>query len=353
MSVEKEQFGLMPDGRSAFLFTLENRNSMKVQVTNYGAKLVSAWVLDRYGRFDNVILGYPSLDSYLKGHPYLGATVGRVANRIGNATFIMDGNTYQLSKNHSNHHLHGGEIGFDSVLWEVAGFQSGDAPWVEFVLISPDGEQGYPGNLEVRVRYSLLLNNTIHIDFTVTADKPTIVNMTNHAYFNLNGSTSEDIYKHIVRFFASRYLKTDKDLIPTGELANVEGTPLDFRKSKEIGQGINLEVEPIVSTSGYDQFLIIDEYSKGRLNLMAEVFEPSSGRVLQVTSTLPGMQFYTSNFLDSVFPVNQGKVYGKHSSFCIEPSYFPDAPNHPSFDSIRLNPDETYKESIAFRFLTK
>lgn len=353
MSLEKELFGLMPDGNSAFLFTLMNKNGMKIQVTNYGAKIVSAWVPDRNGKFDNVILGYSNLDGYLNGHPYLGATIGRVTNRIGNAKFCIDGKTFELSKNLGDNHLHGGVVGFDSKLWKVSDYQKGETPWVEFNLESPDGDQGYPGNLTVTARYTLLQDNTVRIDMGATSDQPTFVNMTNHAYFNLNGNTSNDIFGHKVQFKAMKYLVAESNSVPTGELAHVENTPLDFCQPKEIGLEINSKVEPILSTTGYDQFFVTDNYDKGKINLMAEVVEPKSGRVLQVLSTLPGMQFYTGNFLDTVVPVSYGKIYGKYSAFCIEPSYFPDAPNHDNFESIRLNPGEKYNESIEFKFLIK
>ncbi|MHC1704850.1 MAG: aldose epimerase family protein [Tenuifilaceae bacterium] len=353
MSVEKEFFGNMPDGKSAFLFTLQNRKGIKVQVTNYGAKIVSAFVPDRNGNFDSVILGYSNLEGYIKGHQYLGATIGRVTNRIGNARFELDGKVYELPKNLGNHHLHGGLTGFDSILWKVSDYQSAENSWVEFSLESPHGDQGYPGNLKVKTKYTLTTDNSLQIEMSATTDQSTIVNMTNHAYFNLNGHVSNDIYKHHVQFFASNFLKANHESVPTGEISTVENTPLDFRKSKEIGLEINQNFEPIKNTHGYDQFLVLDNYVKGKMNLMAEVYEPMSGRVLQVLSTIPGMQFYTGNFFDTIVPLSFGKVYGKQSSFCIEPSYFPDAPNHSNFASIRLNPNDTYKESIIFKFSTK
>ena len=336
------------------LFTLSNSNGIKVQITNYGAKIVSAFVPDRNGKFENVVLGYTSLDHYLKGHPYLGATIGRVTNRIGNAKFEMDGHVYHLAKNHGEHHIHGGFVGFDSLHWEVTENKvNEEIPSVEFQIISPDGEQGYPGNITVKVRYSLLNDNSLKVDYTAITDKPTIVNMTNHAYFNLNHDSSENIYKHKAKFLASSYLEADINSIPSGRTLKVDSTPLDFRQAKEIGLEINNPVEPILRIGGYDQFLILDNYQKGEMNLMAEIEEPVSGRILQVLSTLPGMQFYSSNFLDTIFPMNNGKVSpSKHSSFCIEPSYFPDAPNHPEFQSIRLNVDESYNETIVYKFLT-
>ncbi len=220
-------------------------------------------------------------------------------------------------------------------------------------MISPDGDQGYPGNLLVTVKYSLLNDNSVRIDFTANTDKPTIVNLTNHAYFNLNPIYCENIYKHKAMFNASNFLESDVNLIPTGRTINVIDTPLDFRQFKEIGLEIDNQVEPIINTGGYDQFLVCDSYNPNELNLMAEVEEPISGRVLQVFTTLPGMQFYTSNFLDTIFPTGYGEINGKHSSFCIEPSYFVDAPNHDNFKSIVITENEQYNETIVFKFLAR
>lgn len=354
MAVDKELFGKMPDGRSVYLFTLFNTNDVKMQVTNYGAKLVSIFVPDRSGNNENVVLGYKFFEHYLKGHPYLGATIGRVANRIGNGEFEIDGHKYQLTKNNGDNHLHGGEVGFDSLLWDIVeNEEDSENPSVTFQLISPDGDQGYPGNLKVIVKYSLLNDNSVKIDFMANTDKPTIVNMTNHAYFNLNPIYCENIYGYRAMFNASNYLETDSNLIPTGRTIKVDKTPLDFRQLKEIGLEIDNQVEPIIKTSGYDQFFICDSYKPNELNRMAEVEEPISGRVVQVFSTLPGMQFYTSNFLNTIFPTGYGEINGKHSSFCIEPSYFVDAPNHDNFQSIAITENEKYNETIVFKFLTR
>ncbi len=353
-ALKKELFGLMPDGRSVYLYTLFNSNDVKVQITNYGAKLVSIFVPDRNGNSENVVLGYYFFEHYLKGHSYLGAIIGRVANRIGKGQFELNGQHYQLPKNNGENHLHGGDIGFDSLLWDIIeNEEDGENPSVSFQLISPDGDQGYPGKLVVKVKYSLLNDNSVKIEFTAKTDKPTIVNLTNHAYFNLNPVYCESIYKHRVKFCASNFLETDANLIPTGRAINVEGTPLDFRQFKEIGLEIDNQVEPIINTAGYDQFFVCDSYKPSELNLMAEVEEPISGRVLQVLSTLPGMQFYTSNFLNTIFPTGYGEINGKHSSFCIEPSYFIDAPNHINFRSIKLNVDEMYNEAIVYKFLIR
>jgi aldose 1-epimerase len=349
----RELFGKMPDGKPVYLFTLKNSNGVKVQVTNYGAKLVSAFVPDQHGKLENVILGYSCLEHYLKGHPYLGATIGRVANRIAYANFELDGKIVHLTNNLGEHQLHGGKIGFDSQLWEVIDYKSDINQWVEFKLISPHEEEGYPGNLTAGIRYSLLEDNSIEIRMSAITDRTTVVNMTNHAYFNLTSGKTSDIYKHKVKLYASRFLKADKESIPTGDLLSVENTVLDFRRSTEIGNGINQDVDPVKKTMGYDQFFILDDFRKGSLSLMAEVHEPESRRVLQVYSTLPGMQFYTSNFLDTTYPTTLGKVCGKHSSFCIEPSYFPDAPNHSNFQSIRLAKGETYNELIVFKLSTR
>lgn len=352
--VDKKIFGKMPDGRPVYIFTFENSKGVKFQAINYGAKIISILVPDRDGKRDNVILGYKSLEHYLNGHQYLGATMGRVTNRIANASFELNGSKICVTKNHGENHLHGGNIGFDSILWDVHEVsENSDELSVTFRLISPDGDQGYPGNLNVIVKYTLQSDNSVRIDFEATTDKPTVVNLTNHAYFNLNPIYCENIYKHRAKFYANRFLEADANLIPTGRLLNVENTPLDFREPKEIGADINNQEEPIMNTCGYDQFLVLDNYQPKDLNLMAEVEEPISGRVLQVFSTLPGFQFYTSNFLDTVFPTGYGGINGKHSSFCIEPSYFVDAPNHISFKSIEIAENDKYSEIIVFKFLIR
>ncbi len=353
MAIDKRVFGKMPNGDNAYIVTLENSAGVRVQVTNFGAKLVSILVPDRNGNRDNVILGYKCLDHYLGGHPYLGATVGRVANRIANASFQLNGRTINLSKNHGNNHLHGGSVGFESLLWDIHDVRDdSDEPSVSLLLNSPDGDQGYPGNLKVIVKYTLMCNS-VKIDFEAETDKPTIVNLTNHAYFNLNPIYCETIFKHKARFFADYFLETNSELIPTGNLVKVENTPLDFREFKEIGKDINAPEAPVFNTCGYDQFFVIDNYESKKLNLMAEVEEPISGRVLQVLSTLPGMQFYTGNFLDTVFPTGYGGINRKHSSFCIEPSYFTDAPNHTNFKSIVISENQKYNETIVYNFLTR
>ncbi|HCT30546.1 MAG TPA: galactose-1-epimerase [Bacteroidales bacterium] len=352
--MEKRIFGSMPNGEQAYLFSFENSNRVKVQVTNYGAKLVSVLAPDKKGNRDNIILGYKNLEHYLNGHQYLGATIGRVANRIANASFELNGSRINVAKNHGENHLHGGNIGFDSILWDIYEVsEDAENPSVSFQLISPDGDQGYPGNLKVVVKYTLEKDNSLRIDFEASTDKPTVVNLTNHAYFNLNPIYYENIYKHKAKFNANTYLETDANLIPTGRVLEVQNTPLDFREFKEIGADINLQVEPIMNTCGYDQFFVVNNYLPKNLNFMAEVEEPISGRVLQVLSTLPGMQFYTGNFLDTVLPTGYGGINGKHSSFCIEPSYFPDAPNHTNFKSIVITENDKYNETILFKFLTR
>jgi len=348
-----EIFGQMPYSVPVYLFTLKNTNGMRVQLTNYGARIVSSQVPDRAGSFDEVVLGYTCLDQYLKGHQYLGATIGRVTNRIGNGRFDLDGQTYFLPKNLGNHHLHGGNIGFESNLWDVVNYNDEVIPWVEFQLTSSHGDQGYPGNLISKVRYSLNGDNSIEINLSAISDRSTIVNLTNHAYFNLSGALDDNIYKHQAQFYASNFLKVDRDLVPNGDIQKVEGTVMDFRQPSEVGLGINQKVDPVEKTKGYDQFLIADSYLKGEVQKMAEIYEPESGRVLEVASTLPGFQFYTSNFLDTEFPAINGKICRRHSSLCIEPSYFVDAPNHPNFQSIQLDRGDIYNETIIYKFSTR
>lgn len=345
-------FGRMPNGELAYLFTLQNDNGVKIQITNYGARLVSAFTPDKYGELDNVILGYECFEHYLSGHAYLGATIGRVANKIKEAKFELEGQTYLLSKNLGNHHLHGGKTGFESILWDIVDYSENKNPFVEFQVISQDGDQGYPGNLTAKVKYTLLPDNSLEIKMSAFTDSPTVVNLSNHAYFNLNSKNASDIFNHKFKFKCAQYLESNEESVPTGNILTVENTPFDFREFDEIGLRIKQNDESIIRCGGYDHFLISPNYEKGKLNLMAEIHEPETGRVLQVLSTLPGMQFYTSNFLTTIYPISNGKVYGRHSAFCIEPSYFVDAPNHPNFPNIKINAGELYNEIIVYKFST-
>lgn len=339
--VRKVQFGTMPDGRPVDLYIMTNANGGVVKVTNYGTIITELHVPDRTGRLGDVVLGFDNLAQYLAGHPYFGCTVGRVANRISGARFTLDGKTYHLAANNGPNHLHGGLKGFDKVLWEAEPQADGS---VKFTYTSPDGEEGYPGNLHVTVVMTWTDQNELVIDYTATTDKPTPVNLTNHSYFNL--ACEGDILGHVLMLSASQYTPTDASLIPTGEIKPVAGTPLDFTKPTPIGARFDqLDTEP----RGYDHNFVINRAGKG-LALAARVFEPKTGRVMEVFTTEPGIQLYTGNFLDGSLKGKRGIVYARHTGFCLETQHFPDAVNKPAFPSVILRPGQTYRHTTVYRF---
>lgn len=340
-NVEKTQFGTMPDGRPVDLYTLTNANGAVVKITNYGAIITELHVPDRGGRLGDVVLGFDNLAQYLAGHPYFGCTVGRVANRIAGAKFTLDGTTYTLAANNGLNHLHGGLKGFDKVLWEA---EPQEGASVKFSYTSPDGEEGYPGNLAVTVLMRWTDQNELVIDYTATTDKPTPVNLTNHSYFNL--ACEGDVLGHVLMLSASQYTPTDAALIPTGEIKSVAGTPLDFTTPTPIGARFDqLDTKP----RGYDHNFVINRAGKG-LALAARVFEPKTGRVMEVFTTEPGIQLYTGNFLDGSLKGKYGAVYYQHTGFCLETQHFPDAVNKPTFPSIILRPGQTYHQTTVYKF---
>jgi aldose 1-epimerase len=352
--VVKSAFGTTPDGQKVDLFTLTNKNGMTAKVMTYGATLTELWVPDTDGKLADVLLGYDDLKGFLsKGNPFFGCTVGRVCNRIAKGKFSIDGTEYKVAVNNGPNHLHGGIKGFDKVNWKWRLFKPGpeEGQRVGFTYVSPDGEEGYPGKLTVDVQYRLTDDNTLHIDYRATTDKPTPVNLTNHAYFNLAGQGNGDILDHELTLAAHNYTPTDDTLIPTGEIKSVEGTPFDFTKTKKIGARIGeLKGDP----GGYDVNYVIDRPKDDKgLPLAATVHDPKSGRVMRIRTSEPGIQFYTGNYLDGTVKGKGGAVYRKHTGFCLETQHFPDSVNQKKFPSIILKPGATYSQLTSYEFATK
>lgn len=345
--VEEMEFGRLPDGRVVKRYELRNRHRMMARVTTYGAILTELHVPDRNGGFTNVVHGFDNLRSYVAGHPFFGATVGRVSNRIGKARFTLDGQEYLLANNNGRNHLHGGMVGFDKVLWKAQPIKVDDREVaVVFTYLSRDGEEGYPGNLDVRITYTLTDNNELRIDYSATADKATPVNLTNHSYFNLAGAG--EILDHEMFIGADHYTPVDEELIPTGEIAPVKGTPLDFTKPALIGTRIE-QLKP--KPGGYDHNYVLNSEGKS-LALAARVRDPKTGRVLEVHTTEPGIQLYTANFLQGQVSGLNGQRSERHSGFCLETQHFPDSVNHQNFPSTILRPGKVYKSTTIFGFST-
>ena len=338
----------MPDGTTVKLFCLANSRGMTAGITTYGAIVTELQVPDQDGQFGNVVLGFDNLDLYLKGHPFFGAIAGRVANRIAKARFSLDGREYALAANDGVNHLHGGSKGFDKVVWEAKPLPATEKEVaVQFSYLSHDGEEGYPGNLVTTVVYALTNDNELRIDFTAKTDKATPVNLTNHSYFNL--AYHGNVHGHELLLAADRYTPTDEMLVPTGEILSVKGTPLDFTRPTPIGACMGeLKSRPM----GYDHNYVLNSGGKS-LALAARVFEPATGRVLEVHTTEPGLQLYTGNFLDGSLTSTGGLVCAQHSGFCLETQHFPDAVNHSNFPSIILRPGEVYKSTTIFKFLVR
>jgi aldose 1-epimerase len=343
--VTKSVFGEMPDGRKVEIYTLEE-GALKARVMTYGARLVSLEVPDRNGKTADVVLGYDSFEPYTKApQTFFGAVVGRYGNRIAHGTFELDGKRYHLPINDGDNSLHGGKVGFDALLWQGKEIPGG----VELTLVSKDGDQGYPGTLTARVRYTLEAH-ALKIEYFATTDKDTVLNLTNHSYFNLAGEGQGDILGHLLMIPAERYTPVDSGLIPTGELAPVAGTPLDFRKATPIGARIHDSFEQLRLGKGYDHNFVLGPV--GAMKEAAQVTDPKSGRVLTVETTQPGVQFYSGNFLDGTAHGKHGHVYQQHAALCLETQHFPDSPNHPKFPTSELKPGETYHYTTVFKFST-
>ncbi len=346
-TVQKAKFGTMPDGAVIYQYTLANAKGLKAKVITYGAILTELDVPDRNGKMGDVVLGFDNLDQYLKGDPFFGATVGRVANRIAKGRFTLDGHAYTLATNDGPNHLHGGIKGFDKVVWKAAVLRRKNAAAVRFTYTSPDGEEGYPGTLKVTVIYSLTDDNELRLDYKATTDKATPVNLTNHSYWNL--ACGGDILDNEVMINAARYTPVDATLIPTGELAPVKGTVMDFTTLHPIRDRIG---ELTNKPSGYDHNYCLNG-GGGKLALAAQVYEPKSGREMDVLTTEPGIQFYTGNFLDGTLTGKYGITYQQHAALCLECDHYPDSINHPAFPNTVLRPGETYKQTTIYKFSTK
>jgi aldose 1-epimerase len=346
--VERQTTAASVDGKTVEAFTLTNTAGVQVTAINYGGIITSWKVPDRKGEFADIVLGYDDPAAYIKNNsPYFGAIVGRYGNRIGGAKFVLDGRTYKLAANNGPNHLHGGTRGFDKVLWLAEVTKGGKTPGVTFTRTSTDGEEGYPGNLKVRITYTLSDTNELTVAYEATTDKPTPVNLTQHTYFNLAGQGTGDILGHELRINADRYTPVDNGLIPTGELASVDKTPFDFRKPTRIGARIKSEDPQMTIGRGYDHNWVLSRSAPG-LSLAADVYEPTSGRTLQVRTTEPGVQFYTGNFLDGTITGKAGRVYRERYGFCLETQHFPDSPNQPRFPSTILRPGQTYRSRTVF-----
>ena len=347
--ISKESFGKTADGESVDLFTLTNRNGMEARITNYGGIVTTLTAPDRNNKYADVVLGFNDLDSYLKGHPYFGALVGRYGNRIAKGRFTLNGVEYKLAVNNGENHLHGGIKGFDKVVWTARSMRTKLGPALSLTYVSKDMEEGYPGNLTVKVVYTLTNNNELRIDYSASTDKDTVTNLTHHSYFNLAGEGNGDILNHQLLLKASRFTPTDAGSIPTGELRNVQGTPFDFLKSTAIGARINQDEEQLKFGGGYDHNWVVNGRA-GTLRQAASVYESTSGRVMDVWTTEPGIQFYTGNFLDGTLTGKSGKAYARRNGFCLETQHYPDSPNKPKFPTTTLRKGATYRSTTIYRF---
>jgi len=337
------------DGKDVFLYRLINAHGVEVRVMSYGATIVSLRVPDRNAQSDDVVLGFDTLDGYLAPEPYFGAVVGRYGNRIAKGQFTLDGTTYRLATNNGPNHLHGGVKGFDKVVWEAEPFDRDGRSGVVFTHVSPAGDEGYPGALDARVTYTLTQDNELIVEYSATTDKATPINLTQHSYFNLAGAGTGDILDHQLTLEADRFTPVDATLIPTGELAPVDGTPFDFRHPTAIGARIGADHAQLKYGNGYDHNWVLNG-SAGQLRHAAKLEDPRSGRTLDVSTTEPGVQFYTGNFLDGTLTGRSGRVYKQRYGLCLETQHFPDSPNHQNFPSTILRPGERYQSKTVFAF---
>lgn len=349
-SISKTDFGKTPAGKAVEIYTLRNAKGAEARIMTYGGIVQSLKLPDRNGKLEDIVLGYDDLAGYIKETPYFGALIGRYGNRIGGAKFTLDGKTYTLAGNNKGNSLHGGKKGFDKVVWQVAEAEVEEhGSELELTYLSPDGEEGFPGNLKVTAEYSLTDDNELKVEFTAKTDKPTVVNLTHHSYFNLRGQGNGDILDHVVQINADKTTPVDKGLIPTGDLADVTGTPFDFRKPTTIGARINAPDTVLQYGPGYDHNWVINKPA-GKFGLQARVVEPTSGRVMEVWSDEPGLQFYAGNFLDGSIKGKGGVAYQHRTGFCMEPQHYPDSPNKPQFPSVVLKPGQTYHNVIVYKF---
>ena len=344
-SIMKESFGTAPSGEEVQLYTLTNKNGVIVKITNYGAIVTSIITPDKNGNMGDVALGFDSVEGYVPNEPHFGGIIGRYANRIAKGSFTLDGKAYTLATNDEPNHLHGGNIGFDRVIWQAEELPDENA--LKLTYASKDMEEGYPGNLTAVVIYTLTEDNSLKIDYEATTDKATPVNLTNHSYFNLSAGKEKDILNHVVQINADKYTPVDHTLIPTGELSPVKGTAYDFTKPQAVGTRINN-----LDGYGYDLNYVINKEGQG-LTHAATVYEPKSGRVMEVHTTKPGLQLYTAYHLDGTLTGKNSTTYDRYDGLCLEAQYFPDSPNHPNFPNTVIKPGEKYSETTLYKFTTR
>jgi aldose 1-epimerase len=352
MNLRKQPFGTTPDGQAVELYTLANDKGARARIMTYGGTIVSLEVPGRDGKIDDVVLGFDTLDEYIKDSPHFGCICGRYANRIGKARFVLDGVEYTLAKNNRENHLHGGTKAFDKKVWQTDPVEQPKAVGMKMRYLSRDGEEGYPGNLSCTVTCLLTDDNSLQIEYEARTDKPTPVNLTNHSYFNLVGQGNGDILNHVLTIHADQFTPTDEGQIPTGELRSVKGTPLDFTRPTAVGARIAQEDESLRIGSGYDHNWVLGCCGHS-LTLAAEVYEPRSGRVMQVLTTEPGIQLYTGNFLDGHHRGKGGRTYVRRGGLCLETQHFPDSPNKPAFPSTILRPGQVYRTKTLYAFSTR
>lgn len=352
MSITKKYFGKTNDGTEVHIYTLINSNGMSAEITNYGGIVVSLKVPDKNGNFVDVVLGHDKLEEYFANKPYFGAIIGRFANRIENGSFELNGTEYKVAKNDGENHLHGGIVGFDKVVWNSEIVEEEGREVLNLSYSSKDGEEGYPGNLRVKVTYTLTEDNSLKIDYSAVTDKDTIVNLTNHSYFNLSGQGSGDILGHEVKINADKFTVNDQYSIPTGEIRDVKGTPMDLTEFTLVGKGIDSDFEQIVFGKGYDHNWILNKDGDGCVKA-AEVYDRTSGRLMEVYTTKPGIQFYTGNFIEASETGKNGAAYDKRSGLCLETQYFPNSIKHKHYPSPILRAGEKYRHSTIYKFLTK
>lgn len=352
MSIVKKLYGKTADGTEVYLFTLSNSKGMAAEITNFGGTVVSLLVPDGKGNLDDVTLGYDKLDGYLKKGPYFGAIIGRHANRIEDSKFEINGVEYHVAANDGKNHLHGGLKGFDKAVWKAEIVKQGGSECLELTYRSVDGEENYPGNLDVKVTYTLTEDNALKIDYFAVSDKDTVVNLTNHAYFNLSGHASGDILKHELMINADKFTPVNSECVPTGEIRDVKGTVMDFTGLTPVGPGLSSDDEQIANGKGYDHNWVLKVSGKAP-EKAAEVYDPASGRVMEVYTTKPGVQFYSGNFLDGSEIGKDGAVYSKRSGLCLETQYFPNALKHKHFPSPILKAGQEYKHTTIYKFLNR
>lgn len=351
VKLKREHFGTLQDGTEIMAYTLTNANGISMKVISFGGIITSLKTPDRDGTLEDIVLGYDNLEGYVTKNPYFGALIGRFGNRIANGQFTLDGQTYDLAKNNGPNHLHGGIKGFDKVVWDIKPVEADNGVAVELSYLSKHLEEGYPGNLSVKVTYTLTNSDELVIDYNATTDQKTIVNLTQHTYFNLS-SMKSDVLAHELRINADKFLPVDSTLIPIGDMAEVKGSPFDFRHYKPIGRDIHNDHEQLTFGQGYDHCWVLNNGSE-RMNFAASAYEPKSGRQVDVYTTEPGIQFYSGNFLDGTIIGKDQNVYAYRTGFCLETQHFPDAPNKPHFPSVVLQAGDVFKSTTKYVFITK